>query len=402
LERSPKQFFSSRKSQFSTSRICCIGAREEVEQQHSNFSHYFAGSRGMPLKNYGVLKGRAISSRLGAGQSPHYQIHIVDDTTDYRIAINVKSQLEPSELYYLVDEQFQHPLIESVSGLELGFHPLLSAPSSGALDFIRGNLLDTNQMVPLPHSVPGPDNDLNEKLHGFVSRAIDDELAKIYAFGERWGPEPHKKDKHFGFFPGNGIHDIHMNQGSAGRFKKDNGVWQDGALLIHFPAIRSDDDRILAVERWVAVFLAFQSQSFHTDDSTGHRLPGVGVGIPGVSPNDPSPPQDDGDGRVRIVGALVNPHGHDPGMETVSLLNLTDQAIDLSGWRIADKHKQSMILDGITMAAGETVRITLSGDDAQLGNKGGIVSLLDSDALKVHGVAFTRADAARSGWTITF
>ena len=41
----------------------------------------------MPLHQYGVLKGRPIQKRLGMGQSPHYQIHIVDDETDYRIAI---------------------------------------------------------------------------------------------------------------------------------------------------------------------------------------------------------------------------------------------------------------------------------------------------------------------------
>lgn len=61
----------------------------------------------MALKEYGVLKGRAISRRLGSGSSPHYQIHIVDETgTNYRIAINVKSQLAPSELMYHIKQQF--------------------------------------------------------------------------------------------------------------------------------------------------------------------------------------------------------------------------------------------------------------------------------------------------------
>ena len=36
----------------------------------------------MPLKNYGILKGKAIEVRPGAGQNPHYQVYIVDDTTD--------------------------------------------------------------------------------------------------------------------------------------------------------------------------------------------------------------------------------------------------------------------------------------------------------------------------------
>ena len=47
-------------------------------------------------------------------------------------------------------------------------------------------------MKPLPHAVPGPDNDLNEKIDAYVSRAVQDELATVYAFGERWGPEPNK------------------------------------------------------------------------------------------------------------------------------------------------------------------------------------------------------------------
>jgi len=34
----------------------------------------------MPLKAYGVLKGRPISRHLGSGANSHYQIHIVDDT----------------------------------------------------------------------------------------------------------------------------------------------------------------------------------------------------------------------------------------------------------------------------------------------------------------------------------
>jgi uncharacterized protein YukJ len=46
----------------------------------------------MPLKKYGVLKGTAIDRRFASGANPHYQVHIVDDTVDYRIAVNVKYQ----------------------------------------------------------------------------------------------------------------------------------------------------------------------------------------------------------------------------------------------------------------------------------------------------------------------
>ncbi len=121
----------------------------------------------MSLKKYGVLKGRAINSRLGVGSSPHYQVHIVDDTTDYRIAINVKSKLSPSELLYLVVDDFQHVMLEQLAEVSLGYTLLDSAPNGAALDFIRANLFDPQHMKPLPHDIPGPDNDLNEKINAY-------------------------------------------------------------------------------------------------------------------------------------------------------------------------------------------------------------------------------------------
>jgi uncharacterized protein YukJ len=42
----------------------------------------------MPLKNYSVLKGKAVDSRFASGANPHYQVRVVDDDTEYRIAIN--------------------------------------------------------------------------------------------------------------------------------------------------------------------------------------------------------------------------------------------------------------------------------------------------------------------------
>ena len=362
----------------------------------------------MPLKEYGVLVGRPIDSKPGVGQSPHFQVHVVDETTHFRIAINVKSKLSPSELLYLVVEDFRHPVTEAVSALAPGFHELTSAPDTGALDFIRGNLFDPAVMRPLPHSVPGPDNDLNEKVGAFVARAVQDEHATIYAFGERWGPEAGKADKHFGFLPGNGIHDIHMNQGNHERFRRDDGVWQDGALLLHFPAIVDLDGNEVFPEQWVGIFLAFQSQAWHTDDATGHRLgdqngdgdgggDGDGDGGDGGDGREPAR-----DGHVRIVAALVNPAGHDPGMETVTLVNTTPEPIDLDGWAIADKNKKRSQLAGVVAGPGEAVVVPLDGSGAQLSNKGGIISLLDAAGLKIDGVSYTRDEARAQGWTLVF
>jgi uncharacterized protein YukJ len=350
----------------------------------------------MALQSYGVLKGRPISSRLGAGSSPHYQIHIVDDTTDYRIAMNVKSQLAPSELLYLIVDDFRHPIVSDLATLAPGFTRLANEPGGRALDYIRGNLFDRNAMRPLAHAIPGPDNDLNEKIDAYVKRAIADEHAEVYAFGERWGPEPHLKDKYFGFLPGNGIHDIHMNQGNSGRFTSDDGVWQDGGLILHYPAIVDEEGVVRWQEQWVALFLAFQSQAWHTDDTTGHTIP---MPPPGPSP---TPVPGGRDGHVRIAAALANPRGDDPGLETVTLINASPAPVDLTGWALVDRNKKRSALPSQTIAPGETMCIRLDGAGAQLSNQGGIITLLDEQGLKIDGVSYTREMARRQGWTLVF
>lgn len=288
--------------------------------------------------------------------------------------------MAPSELLYYVDENFDHPMIAELESLPPGFHELPSEPDTVALDYIRGNCFDTTLMKPLPYDVPGPDNDLNELIHKYVKMAISMESSAVYAFGEKWGPET-KRDKYFGFKPGNGIHDIHANQGNSDVWKKDDGVYQDGGLIIHLP-----DEA-----RWVAIFLAFQSQCFHTDDATGHRIP--------EACEDETPVARDKD--VRIIAALINPEGHDYGLESVTLLNTTPDSIDLTGWALVDKNKKKAYLSG-SIGAGGTLGLTLSGKDVQLSNKGGIITLLDQNGLKVDGVSYTKKDASRSGWTIVF
>ena len=339
----------------------------------------------MPLRNYGVLKGRVTAVEAETGDdSPHYQVRVDGGQADFRIAVNVKSKEFPSELLYLVAEDFRHPVTNGLDDLPDGFTGLESRPGGRALDFIRGNLFDRRAMKPLPHTVPGPDNDLNEKVDFQVRRALRDRTARIFAFGERWGPED-KPDTVFRFAPGNGIHDIHMNQGNVRRYRGDDGVWQDGGLLLRFPG----------QDRWVGVFLAFGSQAWHTDDRTGHRLDDE---APGPAPT--PPPVLETDFVVQIVAALVNPAGPAPEAETVTLLNTSPEPLDLTGWRLLDRLKQANPLAG-TIPAGQTLRVKV-GPPFALGNSGGIITLLDRRGRKVHGVSYTAADAQREGWTIVF
>ncbi|MEH6472752.1 MAG: DUF2278 family protein [Halopseudomonas sp.] len=350
----------------------------------------------MSLNRYGVLVGKAIDVKLGSGSSPHYQVLTVDDDVKYRISINVKSKAFPSELLYLIDESFNHPVTDLIADKPFGFHEVDSGADGESLDFIRGNLFDPAHMVALAHDIPGPDNDLNEKIDFHIRRAIADETAVVYAFGERWGPESNKSDRYFGFRPGNGIHDIHMNQGNLPQWQGDDGVWQDGGLLIHFPTNN----------QWVGIFLAFQSQSWHTDDQTGHTIAGPGdEHFPPVIPDDPDEPRPlpQATGHIRIIAALVNPKGNEPGHEIVYLLNITSQDIDLAGWSIKDKLKRSESLDGESIEARGLLKVTLSGQTAALSNKGGLITLIDAQGLKVDGVSYTKEQARRKeDWLVTF
>ncbi|MDI3389904.1 DUF2278 family protein [Streptomyces sp. B-S-A8] len=363
----------------------------------------------MPLKSYGVLAARAVDRRReGADDdTPHFQIHLVDEAgTHYRAAVNVKSQESPSELLYRVDENFRHALLDKLPAAGSGWTDLPTDAGGAALDYVRGDMLDRAGMKKLPADAPGPDNDLADVLEEHVQRAVADDNAAVYVFGERWGPEDGTPDKIFGFEPGNGVHDVHMNQGNSERFQGQDGVWQDGALLIHLPA----DDQ------WIALFLAFQSQSWNTDDSTGHAEDaGDRPGEPDQptepdrptepsEPTDPDLPGGPGDGNapaVRIHSALINPQGPAPERETVTLLNTSRSAVDLGGWHLADRGERRVPLPAQRLEPGATFTVAAA-DGLRLGNRGGTITLLDDAGATVHTVTYSEGQARQEGSPVVF
>ncbi len=331
----------------------------------------------MPLKNYGVLKGRPSEYHRGTPSNEHFQVLINRGNDPHRIAINTKSNVQPSQLLYYSDSDFKHEITNALtnSGLSDGFTPLQTGPGGLALDFIRRNLFDVEQMKPLPPQGPKADDDLNDQFEYFISQAIDSLDSVVYAFGEHW--TDHVPDKIFPLInPSKGIHDIHMNQGNPmGRYSNDNGVWQDGGILIHYPS----------AAKWAAVFTAFQSQSFHTDDQTGHPLGDYHHGGNNLHENQYP---------VRIIAGLINPKGDDTGKEFIILLNKGPGIINLNGWQILDKFKNADTLANIVIQPHSTLRVELTGKGAQLSNKGSNITLLSPDGLKVDGVTYTKDDAS--------
>ena len=86
---------------------------------------------------------------------------------------------------------------------------------------------------------------------------------RLYAPGPS-PASPSKRSLHTRFYAqGDGIHDVHMNQGSTKGFvhrdgddsNDHNDVWQDGVLLVRLPE-----------DRWVAYFSAFTQQLVPTDE----------------------------------------------------------------------------------------------------------------------------------------
>jgi uncharacterized protein YukJ len=335
----------------------------------------------MAVPGYGVLIGGISDRRLATPKKNHYEVR-VEAGASYRIAVNVQS-VDGSEVLYHIDEAFMHPLTTQLAALGDGHHTLPSQAGGVALDFVRGNLnLKRADFVPLPMAEQGDDNDLNDKLDHYVQLVMKEQGARIFAYGSFF--KDNNKDPYFNFKPGQGIHDIHFNQGNSGSFAGDNGPWQDGGLLFHLPS----------ENRWVAIFLAFQTQSWQVDE---HGNP-TGVVAPD-DPTTPTPPSPETTEGIRIIAAVANSKGA-VDVETVTIVNASPDDIDLGGWKLSDRNKNSFGLSG-ALASGDAVRVKI-GAPMQLSNNGGKITLLDAAGKVVDGVSYTKEQASKAGWSIVF
>jgi uncharacterized protein YukJ len=332
----------------------------------------------MPLKSYAVLKGRPKATRSSLEGHPHFQLQIEAAGVFHRAAINVRSMLEPSEMEYLIKLRFGHPIISALHRLPPGLHPVEPKPGGLALDYIRLNLFPHDQFLRLPAFQCGGGSDLNHVLEGIFAGAIADPDCWVYIYGEPWAVEG--ADHIFRFNPSQGMHDVHMNQGNDSCHLEQDGTWQDGAVLIEHSRQR----------RWTGLFLKFQSQSWHTDAGNGHILPPPGTAPAGSRQ----------EATVRIAALLVNPAPNQPSRQAATLLNISPKTVDLAGWRLMGQNKMRWPLRG-RLASGEAREFVLD-TGMELPRTGGILTLVNHEGQKVHGVYFNADQAAREGWRIAF
>ncbi len=105
---------------------------------------------------------------------------------------------------------------------------------------------------------------------------------------------------------------------------------------------------------------------------------------------------------LRITAALVNPPGHDPGLEKIYLMNLSPQKIDLTGYAIEDKNGNRYQLENIEIDGGTVEALVIPPNTAQLSNKGGIIKFFNQNKILLQSVSYSKVQAKKEGWLIDF
>lgn len=342
---------------------------------------------------YSYLKGKIDRFKPAPSGNPHLWMLIDAGPDSFFATVNVQSSKDApgspvAETYldFFIDEDYRHPVLNRIRGLELGLQNQTSSYADGALDYIKGNLFDPRKMRVLPSQSQGGD-DLVHRLSGLLTLARE-QNDDIVIFGSQFRTSPHQTDAVFGETPRFGIDNTHMAQGDPPDIDErlhENGPWHDGAIFL----LSTNTDRV------TAIFLAFQTQSWQTDShgqqvdgSTGFEAPrydfaGGGLGNPVPT----SPPK----AELTSLNRLAD------GTAKLVIANMSSDSLDVSGWAVATP-TSSFPLPATTIEPGQPLAVVLTND--LINDAGGILSLLDDRGLRVDGVSYSGGLAA--GWSTSF
>ena len=232
---------------------------------------------------YSCLRGK-VHAYAPAQPPTNPHLWVVLQTPDQKLwfaTINVRSDKDAasdpvgrSYLYYCIDTDFSHPIVPTILARPQGISRVGRTYEDGAVDFQRGNLFDPNVMRVSPSGTPG-DEGLVQRISAMLDVAKG-QGADVFFYGNAFPKDnPHQTDAAFGYTPDTplGIDCVHMAQGDARALDahlRENGWWHDGACFLWEEH----------AHRMSAIFLAFQVQSWHTDDwgqpvagATGHEAP---------------------------------------------------------------------------------------------------------------------------------
>jgi uncharacterized protein YukJ len=180
----------------------------------------------------------------------HADLAVAGSTKPWDVAVNVGTNDSDDLLRYRLVLDYHHPLTGSLAELAMGLKELTGTKAFPALDFLRSDLLAETGKWRDSDVMDGSED---AEPYASLKRLLDQAYANswnVYFYGRLYTTG------------GDGIHDIHMNQGSTGGFVNEgddhndhNDVWQDGAVIVE-----------MADGEWGGYFTAFTQQSVPTND----------------------------------------------------------------------------------------------------------------------------------------
>jgi uncharacterized protein YukJ len=188
------------------------------------------------------------------GNEMQYHLHANLDVPGSKgawdLAVNVGTNDSDDLLRYRLALDFHHSVRTALSAAAPGLHVLTGNSALPALDFLRSDLLaETGKWRDSDVMDGSADREPYRSLSKLLTNAQKSKW-QVYVFGRLYTDGS------------NGLHDIHMNQGSTGSFlhkagndKNDhNDVWQDGAVFVD-----------MGKAGWAAYCTAFTQQLVPTD-----------------------------------------------------------------------------------------------------------------------------------------
>ena len=201
------------------------------------------------MEKYVMFRGKVIDKWYGFDKRAHYHIVAMDDEGKrFDLAVNIGSIYE--KMNEIVSSNLKVYYDESYS-CRKGIVRKMLLQKNGITECHKGLYLDYIRMKLFPHEkmiqMKGFDVTsiyLTGIIEKNVVQAMNNDDYEVIAFGRLYAN-------------GKGLHDIHMNQGSVDKFRKNDVSYSDGGLFFR----NRRDNKI------TAVFIAFITQSLNMPES---------------------------------------------------------------------------------------------------------------------------------------
>ena len=120
-----------------------------------------------------------------------------------------------------------------------------------------------------------------------------------------------------------------------------------------------------------------------------------------IDPGDLRPDQGTAEATIRIAAAMVNPVGHEPANEWVSLINVGAGPVSITGWRMIDHNGRTHHLPDSSIEPGVAIRMQPVAD-MHLRNRSGSITLRNASGNRIDRAFWIGEEGRREGKPIVF